>query len=124
MQTDGRCEPAGQEGKPADGGGIRARVARGIASALARLGSTVAAARDALASPGAGGTDDRDATEKRERDANGDAADTEIAPREGPSVAAAGPELTASQSDGRLRVADDGDDGAYVESDTWVEIER
>jgi hypothetical protein len=105
MHTDEQHEPAEADPDPAPEGGLRARLRRFFAGAAARV-------RDALGADSLGpeGTQE---------------AETEVADlparRDGGTPEPGDGELTASRSNGWLRISD-GD--TYIESDTWKEPKR
>ncbi|WP_159901359.1 hypothetical protein [Salinirussus salinus] len=111
MHTDEQHEPSDSTPDPEDGGGLRVRLRAFLAGAAAWLRDALGA--DSLSGP-AGDWDAGRSGRPPGRDARGDASP--------PEAAAGTGELTASRTDGHLRVSDG--DGAYIESDTWEEVER
>jgi hypothetical protein len=111
MHTDEQHEPSGSTPGPGDSGGIGARLRSFLAGAAARVRDALGA--DSLSRPAGEQGAGRDGRSPR-RDTSGDASP--------PEAAAGTGELTASRTDGHLRVSDG--DGAYIESDTWEEVER
>ncbi|MEF8906617.1 MAG: hypothetical protein V5A13_02035 [Haloarculaceae archaeon] len=115
MHTDEQHESAENTLEPPKGGGIRTRVRTLLSAAAARLRDVLGA--DSLSVPAEVEAADRgDWTDRR-------GAESATAPPESTTRAGTEPaELTVSRADGRLRVSGGGE--AYIESDTWEEVER
>lgn len=111
MHTDEQHEPSDDAPGPHESGGIHARLRGFLAGAAARLRDALGS--DSLSGPPGERGGDRD-SRPAGRDARGDAS--------APEAPAGTGDLTASRTDGHLRVSDGS--GAYIESDTWEEVER
>lgn len=118
MHTDEQHEPSEHTSEPTERGGVRARLGALLSAAAARLQSALGATS---LSPPAGAKSVSGGGRPAGRDAGGsDAPSPDAAAASGAGTEAG--ELTVSRADGRLRVSDGQE--AYVESDTWVAVER
>jgi len=117
MHTDEQREPSVDATDTPDSGGVRGRLRGLLRSALVRLRDALGA--DSLSVPAGEGREEGAPDAGSDRDGAGDGTDVlpEVADRAGSPA-----ELTVSRADGRLRVSDG--EGAYIESDTWEEVER
>jgi hypothetical protein len=115
MHTDEQYEPSRDTPETPDSGGAWERFGALLSAAAARLRDALGA--DSLSVPADGDADRPDGRPDRSGAESAaplpdDAAETATDPGE----------LTVSRADGRLRVSEG--DGAYIESDTWEEVER
>lgn len=115
MHTDEQHESAENSPTPPEGGGIRARIRALLSAAAARVRDAVGA--DSLSVPAEVEGVDRDDWSDG-RGAEDAAAPPDATARVGSETG----ELTVSRADGQLRVSGGGE--AYIESDTWEEVER
>lgn len=114
MRTDEQHEAPDFPPETPDDSGLRGRLRALLAGAAARLRDALGAdslSTEPLETTAAG----RSGLPAREGGEPGSVSDAEEAD-EGDGT------LTVSRADGRLRLSDG--DGAYIESDTWEEVER
>lgn len=115
MHTDEQHEPSGDTPETPDAGGMWERLGALLSAAAARL-------RDALGADSLSVPADRDA-DRPDGKPDRPGAETAAPIRDDAAGTATDPgELTVSRADGCLRVSEG--DGAYIESDTWEDVER